>query len=113
MRYEPNECEALLYVRPRVAHGRRTVMAKPWKKRWPYISKSGRKTYWLGFRDHDGVERTKSFASVKAAKEWADLYVSSERRGLETLRRFLLDLDAKDANCSTDGQASPAWTPRR
>ncbi len=77
-------------------------MAKPWKKRWPYISKSGRKTYWLGFRDHDGVERTKSFASVKAAKEWADLYVSSERRGLETLRRFLLDLDAKDANCSTD-----------
>jgi len=77
-------------------------MARPWKKRWPYISKSGRKTYWLGFRDHDGVERTKSFASTKAAKEWADLYVSSERRGIETLRRFLLDLDAKDANCSTD-----------
>jgi hypothetical protein len=33
--------------------------------------------------------------------------VSSERRGAETLRRFLLDLDAKDANCSTDGM-----TPR-
>lgn len=77
-------------------------MAKPWRKRWPYVAKSGRRSYQLGYRDHDGVERTKSFPSVKLANVWAEGYVSAERRGNDSLRRFLLDLDAKEANAHLD-----------
>jgi integrase len=80
-------------------------MAKPWKKRWPYVGKDGRKTYHFGFRDHDGRQCAKAFPSAKLANEWAEDYVSAERRGLDSLRRFLLDLDAKEANGDTGGQA--------
>lgn len=80
-------------------------MAKPWKKKWPYLAKSGQRSYQLGFRDHDGIERTKSFPAAKLANEWAELYVSAERRGPDSLRRFLLDLDAKEANGQRDGQS--------
>ncbi len=79
-------------------------MAKPWKKRWPHVGKDGRKTYQLGFRDHDGKQTAKAFPSAKLATEWAEDYVSAERRGLDSLRRFLLDLDAKEANGDTTGQ---------
>src|SRR5580658_5114335 len=73
-------------------------MAKPWKKQWPYVTKAGKKSYRVGFRDHHGVERTKAFSSAIAASEWMRDYVSAERRGSHSLRRFLLDLDAKDAS---------------
>ena len=79
-------------------------MAKPWKKRWPHVGKDGRKTYQLGFRDQDGKPTAKVFPSAKLANTWADGYVSAERRGNDSLRRFLLDLDAKDANADTTGQ---------
>jgi hypothetical protein len=72
-------------------------MAKPWKKQWPYVTKSREKSYRVGFRDHDGVGRTKAFPSAKIANEWMQEYVSAERRGSHSLRRFLLDLDARDA----------------
>ncbi len=71
-------------------------MAKPWKKQWPYVTKSGEKSYRVGFRDHDGIMRTKAFPSAKIANEWTQEYVSAERRGSHSLRRFLLDLDARD-----------------
>lgn len=75
-------------------------MSRPWKKTsaWPYVAKSGRKSYSLGFYDHEAVERTRSFSSAKQARQWMEEYIASERRGAESLRRFLLDLDAKDAN---------------
>jgi len=76
-------------------------MARPWKKAWPYVGQGGRKSYRVGFRDHEGRERTKAFPSAKHGNEWMDEYVSAERRGLESLRRFLLDLDAKEANVVT------------
>ncbi len=79
-------------------------MARPWKKQWPYVGKRGAKSYRVGFRDHNAVERTKAFPSAKAAGEWIDAYTSSERRGTDSLRRFLLDLDAKEANGSASGQ---------
>ena len=51
-----------------------------------------------GFYDHDKRERTKSFPSARHAREWMRDYVTAERRGRDSLRRFLLDLDAKEAN---------------
>lgn len=79
-------------------------MAKPWKTQWPYVTKSGGKSYRVGFRDHDGVVRTKAFPSAKVANEWINQYVSAERRGNHSLRRFLLDLDARDASGAATGR---------
>jgi hypothetical protein len=75
-------------------------MARPWPKKsaWPYIAKSGRKSYTVGFYDHEKTERSRTFPSVRHAHAWMDGYITAERRGRESLRRFLLDLDAKDAN---------------
>src|ERR1022692_1547818 len=81
-------------------------MARPWKKhgRWPHVAKSGAKTYFVGFYDHEGAQRTRSFAAAKAAREWMDDYITAERRGRESLRRFLLDLDAREANAVSDSR---------
>jgi hypothetical protein len=80
-------------------------MARPWKKQWPYITKSGEKSYRVGFRDHDAIMRTKAFPTAKVANEWMQRYVSAERRGNHSLRRFLLDLDARDASGDVAGKA--------
>jgi hypothetical protein len=76
-------------------------MARPWQKKsaWPHVAKkTGRKSFAVGFYDHDGVERTRSYPSAKHARDWMDDYTTAERRGRDSLRRFLLDLDAKEAN---------------
>lgn len=75
-------------------------MAKPWRKKslWPRVAKNGRKSYLVGFYDHEAVERTKTFASARQGRTWMEDYCSAERRGPDSLRRFLLDLDAKEAN---------------
>jgi hypothetical protein len=75
-------------------------MARPWPKKsaWPYVTNSGRKSYRVGFYDHERVERSRTFPSVRHARAWMDDYVTAERRGRDSLRRFLLDLDAKEAN---------------
>ena len=75
-------------------------MTKPWKKKdgWPRLGKKGRKTYQVGFYDHEGRCRSKSFHSVRAAGTWMERYAAAERLGKDSLRRFILDLDAKDAN---------------
>jgi hypothetical protein len=75
-------------------------MARPWRKRsgWPYVTKNGRKSYTLGFYDHDKRERSRTFPTIRHADAWAYDYVTAERRGKDSLRRFLLDLDAKEAN---------------
>ncbi len=81
-------------------------MARPWLKRsaWPYLAKSGRRSYTIGFYDHDKTERSKTFPSVRHARAWMDDYITAERRGRESPRRFLLDLDAKDANAAEAGR---------
>jgi hypothetical protein len=43
-------------------------------------------------------ESTKSFPSARHAREWMRDYITAERRERDSLRRFLLDLDAKEAN---------------
>ena len=75
-------------------------MARPWPKRsaWPYVAKSGRRSYVVGFYDHDKREHSRTFPSVRHARAWMDDYITAERRGRDSLRRFLLDLDAKEAN---------------
>jgi hypothetical protein len=75
-------------------------MARPWPKRsaWPRVAKSGKRSYQVGFYDHDRVERTRTFPTVRHARAWMDDYITAERRGRDSLRRFLLDLDAKEAN---------------
>ena len=81
-------------------------MARPWKKkaRWPHASRRGTKSYAVGFYDHDGNERTRAFPSAKAASEWMADYSTAERRGVDSLRRFLLDLDAREANATLEGR---------
>ncbi len=75
-------------------------MSRPWPKRsaWPRVGKKGRRSYQVGFYDHDRVERTRTFPTVRHARAWMDDYITAERRGRDSLRRFLLDLDAKEAN---------------
>jgi hypothetical protein len=75
-------------------------VARPWPKRstWPYVAESGRRSYVVGFYDHDKRERSRSFPSVRHARAWMNDYITAERRGRDSLPRFLLDLDAKEAN---------------
>ncbi len=72
-------------------------MARPWKKNWPYVGRRS-KSWIIGFYDHEGVERSKSFPNAALAREWMREYSVCERRGPDSLRRFLLDLDAAEAN---------------
>jgi integrase len=65
---------------------------------------SGARSYCVGFYDHDGIERARSFPSARAARGWVDDYVAAERRGPGSLRRFLLDLDAREANGRIDAR---------
>jgi hypothetical protein len=76
------------------------TVAKPWRKRsaWPYVAKNGRRSYVVGFYDHDKRERSRTFHTVGHARAWTSDYMRAERRGTDSLRRFLLDLDAKEAN---------------
>jgi len=75
-------------------------MARPWPKKsqWPYIAKSGRRSYVVGFYDHKRRERSRTFPTARHARAWMDDYITAERRGRDSLRRFLLDLDAKETN---------------
>jgi hypothetical protein len=48
-------------------------MARPWRKRsaWPYVAKNGRKSYTLGFYDHERRERSPTFPTVRHAnRRW-------------------------------------------
>jgi hypothetical protein len=82
-------------------------MARPWPKRskWPYVAKNGRKSYSVGYYDHEKKETTRTFPSVRHARAWMDDYMTAERRGRESLRRFLLDLDAKEANQAEESRS--------
>jgi integrase len=83
-------------------------MSRPWKKKpWPRVGKKGKKSYVVGYYDHEHRERSKSFScagGVGGADEWMRDYRAAERRGPESLRRFLLDLDAREANGTRDGR---------
>jgi hypothetical protein len=80
-------------------------MAKPWRmKPWPYVRKDKRRSWRVGFYDHEKVVRGKAFPTSHAARTWMTDYIAAERRGKESLMRFLLDLDAKDANAPQEGR---------
>ena len=68
------------------------------------MAKSGAKSYFVGFYDHEGSQRTRSFPAARAARDWMEDYVSAERRGRESLRRFLLDLDAREASAASEAR---------
>jgi integrase len=70
-------------------------MREPWKKheRWPYEGRRG-KTWQLGYRDHEGRVRSKSFPTKTGAEAWARDFVAAERRN--RLREFLLGTDAPE-----------------
>lgn len=63
-------------------------MARPWRKKsaWPYLAKSGRHSYAVGFYDHDKTERSRSFPTAHHARAWMNDYITAERRGRDTLR---------------------------
>jgi integrase len=75
-------------------------MREPWKKhgRWPYEGRRG-KTWQLGYRDHEGRVRSKSFNSKTAADTWSREYTDAERRN--RLREFLLGSDAPEVQPDT------------
>ncbi len=80
-------------------------MARPWKmKPWPYLRKDGNKSWRIGYRDHDGKVRSRAFPKAQQATSWMDDYIGAERRGTESLRRFILDLDALEANAQHGGR---------
>jgi hypothetical protein len=75
-------------------------MSRPWPRRsaWPRVGKKGRRSYQVGFYSHDRRESSRTFPTARHARAWMDDYITAERRGRDSLRRFLLDLDAKEAN---------------
>lgn len=78
-------------------------MARPWKMKWPYVRKDGRKSWQVGYRDHEGTVRGRAFPAARAAQKWMADYIDAERRGKESLMRFVLDLDAEDMNAEHKG----------
>jgi integrase len=70
-------------------------MQEPWKKHggWPYEGRRG-KSWQLGYRDHEGRVRSRSFKTKTAAETWAREFVDAERRN--RLREFLLGSDAPE-----------------
>jgi integrase len=83
-------------------------MPRPFRKNseWPYVRKrDGRKSYRVGYFDHDKVRRTKSFPSASAANTWMRAYTEAERFGRWSLRAFLLDEDAREAAGPPGGKA--------
>jgi hypothetical protein len=79
-------------------------MARPWQMTpWPYLCKDGRKSWRVGYRDHEGTVRGKAFASAHAARQWMSDFQDAERRGQDSLMRFVLDLDAKEQNAAHKG----------
>ena len=70
-------------------------MREPWKKHggWPYEGRRG-KTWQIGYRDHEGRVRSKSFKTRAAAEGWSREYTDAERRN--RLREFLLGSDAAE-----------------
>jgi len=80
-------------------------VSRPWKKNpWPRVGKKGKKSYLLGYYDHDHRERTKTCASAALAGEWVRDYNRAAQLGPESLRRFLLDLDAREATGTREGR---------
>jgi hypothetical protein len=76
-------------------------VSRPWKKQWPRIGTGGRRSYIVGFYDHERRERSRTFTTaggIGGANEWMSNYRAAERHGMDSLRRFLLDLDAQEAN---------------
>lgn len=80
-------------------------MSRPWKKKpWPRERKNGKKSYIVGYYDHDHRERSKSCVSASLAGDWIRDYNKAAQFGPESLRRFLLDLDAREANGTREGR---------
>jgi integrase len=63
-------------------------MQEPWKKSggWPYEGPRG-KSWQLGYRDHEGRVRAKSFKTKSDAGVWSKGYIKADRQG--RLREFL------------------------
>ncbi len=96
-------------------------MARPWQiKPWPYVRRDGDKSWRIGYRDDKGKTRAKAFTTARAARTWTRDYSAAERRGIESLRRFLADeahagtTGAKGSQAATEQAApSPASPPGR
>lgn len=75
-------------------------MQAPWKKRggWPYVGPRGT-TWQLGYRDHEGRSRAKSFATKADAAAWSKAYVKADRH--DRLGEFLLGPDAQALKADT------------
>jgi hypothetical protein len=71
-------------------------MKVPWKKSngWPYVTKSGQKRWHLGYRDHEGIVRSRAFRVHRDATIWIKAYRQAERHS--RLREFLLGTDAPE-----------------
>jgi hypothetical protein len=39
-------------------------MSRPWKKQWPRVGANGKKSYVVGYYDHEKVERSKTFVTA-------------------------------------------------
>ena len=83
-----------------IARGELERWQDQWRKRsaWPYVARAASAPTGSASTTTTKRERTKSFPSARHAREWMRNYVTAERRGRDSLRRFLLDLDAKEAD---------------
>ena len=89
-------------------------MKRPWNKQ-PRRTAAGEPRFIIGFRDHNGVERSRSFTTTRGRDRWVTRYEEAERENrlgefLEgadlsprelTIERLLVSWFAHDADVSS------------
>jgi integrase len=75
-------------------------MKRPWNKK-PRCTAAGEPRYIIGFRDHNGVERSRSFTTMRGRDRWVTRYEEAEREN--RLGEFLEGADPSPHELSIEG----------
>src|SRR5258708_4068714 len=75
-------------------------MKRPWNKR-PRRTAAGEPRYIIGFRDHNGVERSRSFTATRGRDRWVTRYEEAERQN--RLGEFFEGADPSPHEVSIEG----------
>ncbi len=74
-------------------------MKRPWNRK-PTKTRKGEKRYTVGFRDHEGAERTRTFTSEQQRDKWVERYEEAERE--KRLKEFLDGVDPAAGTLTTE-----------
>jgi integrase len=74
-------------------------MKRPWNRK-PTKTSKGEERYTVGFRDHEGAERTRTFTSENRRDKWVERYEEAEREN--RLKEFLDGVDPTPDTLTTE-----------